>query len=166
VPAKAQWLLQIPKIVEQLRCMDVPVVDRAGCEQLFHVGRRRAIELMHDFDGYQSGNTVLLDRQDLIQRLELLDAGPEVCWERQRKIRLSEQLRTWDRHRTAASVTIPVNAAIAPTLPAGLSFAAGRMTLEFGSVEDLLAKLYALAQAAGEDFDLFRTVVDGSGKRL
>jgi hypothetical protein len=64
VPAKARWLLQIPVILEQLRTLDAPVADRAMCEQIFGVRRRRAIELMHCFGGYQAGNTVLLDRMD------------------------------------------------------------------------------------------------------
>jgi len=163
VPAKSQWLLRIPAIREYLRGMDCPVLDRASCERLFGVRRRRAIELMHFFGGYKAGNTVLLDRQNLIQQLEVLESGPLVEHERQRKARLTEQLDTLHRHRAAASVLIRVPPVPKDSLPGGVGFSAGRMTLEFGSVQDLLAKLYALAQAAAADFDLFRTVVNSSG---
>ena len=41
MPAKAQWLLRVPEILEELRALDVPVVDRAVCERLFRLRRRR-----------------------------------------------------------------------------------------------------------------------------
>lgn len=72
MPAKPQWLLQIPQILEQLRAMDVPVVDRGACEKLFGVRRRQAVDLMHRFGGYQSGNAVLLDRGALIIQLQAI----------------------------------------------------------------------------------------------
>ena len=88
--------------------MEPPVVDRGACEKLFGVGRRQAIELMHGFGGYRSGNAVLLDRA---------------------------------------------------ALPAGVSFGAGRMTVEFSGVEDLLSKLHGLAQRAAAEFDSFCAMV-------
>ena len=57
MPAKAQWLLQIPEIVSLLETFEVPVVDRAIIERLFGLRRRRAIELLHRFGGYQAGRT-------------------------------------------------------------------------------------------------------------
>jgi hypothetical protein len=57
MPAKALWLLQIPEIVALLETFDVPVVDRAVIERLFGLRRRRAIELLHRFGGYQAGRT-------------------------------------------------------------------------------------------------------------
>ena len=67
MPAKAQWLLQIPEIVSLLETFDVPVVDRGTIERLFGLRRRRAIELMHRFGGYQAGRTFLIDRHLLIE---------------------------------------------------------------------------------------------------
>ncbi|MBL8216784.1 MAG: hypothetical protein JNK87_39055 [Bryobacterales bacterium] len=42
------------KVLEEL---DLPVIDRAGIEQIFGVRRRRAIQLMHKFGGYQAART-------------------------------------------------------------------------------------------------------------
>src|SRR4051794_21891919 len=113
MPAKPQWLLQIPAAIAELRAVDVPVVDRAVCERIFGVRRRRAVQLMHRFGGYQSGNTILLDRAALIRRLEELESTSEVGRERQRKARLSEKLDGLHRYRAAASVSIPVVPVIA-----------------------------------------------------
>ncbi len=41
--------------------MKMPVVDRATCERLFQVRRRRAIYLLQGFGGYVAGNTVLIE---------------------------------------------------------------------------------------------------------
>jgi hypothetical protein len=159
MPAKPQWLLHIPEISAQLRAMDVPVVDRSACEKLFGVGRRQAIELMHHFGGYQSGNAVLLDRRALMIQLEVIGGGSDVEKERRRKARLAEKIEDLHRYRAAAAVRIPVVAVPAGELPAGVTFGCGRMIVEFSGVEDLLSKLYALAQRAALEFESFRETV-------
>lgn len=157
--AKPRWLLEIPSILELLEASDAPVLDRAACERLFKVRRRRAIELMQHFGGYRSGNAVLIDRLDLIRRLQDFSAGPQFAQERARKQRLSERLIVLEKHRRAAAVQIPVrpealDASVAD-LPAGVRFEPGKLTVLYTSVEDLLARLYELAQAAANDFDRF-----------
>src|ERR1700740_782536 len=102
--AKSRWLLEIPTMIEQLSALDTPVVDRAVCESLFGVKRRRAIALMQRFGGYQAGNTVLIDRLALIQQLKAVQDEPQVEIERQRKQRLSEHLVKLEKHRRAAAV--------------------------------------------------------------
>lgn len=159
MPAKPQWLLHIPEIVAQLREIDAPVVDRGACEKLFGVGRRRAIDLMHRFGGYQSGNAVLLDRASLIVQLEAIGAGTEVERERRRKARLAEKIDHLLRYRAAAAVRIPVLPIPAGELPAGITFGGGRLIVEFSTVEDLLSKLYGLAQRAAQEFESFRDIV-------
>ena len=67
MPAKPAWLLHIPEIVTMLESFEVPVVDRASIERLFGLRRRRAIELLHHFGGYQAGRTFLIDRRSLIE---------------------------------------------------------------------------------------------------
>ena len=160
MPAKSQWLLDIPGILEGLRALEVPVIDRSGCERIFGVRRRRAIELMHDFGGYQSGNTILLDRLDLIRRLEALAASPAVEQERRRKERLCEKLDGLQRDRTAAAVRISVVPVPLQGLPTRVEFAPGRMTVSFSGVEELLGTLYALAQSAAGNFEAFRAAAE------
>ena len=41
------------------------------------VRRRRAIQLMHTFGGYQTGQALLIDRAELMRQLEALEAGAE-----------------------------------------------------------------------------------------
>ena len=90
MPAKALWLLQIPEIVSLLETFDVPGVDRALIERLFGLRRRRAIELLHRFGGYQAGRTFLIDRRLLIEHLRRLAEGEEFQTESRRKERLGD----------------------------------------------------------------------------
>ncbi len=164
MPAKASWLLQIPEIVAQLEVFDVPVLDRAMVEHLFGLRRRRAIELMHRFGGYQAGRTFLIDRRVLIRNLQRLSEGADFQSECQRKQHLDETLHEFRRIRAGARVKISVAADVMErtmaSLPPAVELGAGQLRVHFSSTEDLLSKLYELSQAAANDFDRFRATVE------
>jgi hypothetical protein len=157
--AKSRWLLQIPDIIDRLGKLHTPVIDRAICEKIFRVKRRRAIALMQGFGGYRTGNTVLIDRAALMEKLHTMLTEPAVEVERQRKRRLSEHLVKLEKHRRAAAVRIPVGPESAhctmSDLPVDVCFEPGKLIVRFNDVEQLLARLYELAQAAANDFDRF-----------
>ena len=164
MPPQTQWLLRLPEIIEALETLDVPVLDRAAVETLFDLRRRRAIELMHSFDGYQAGHAFLLDRVRLIEQLrEMLDA-PEFTREQHRKQRLTGALEKLRKHRLAAQVSLSVAAEALgrkiADLPAGISLSPGLLRVEFQSAEELLEKLFELAQAAANDYQRFQQVVN------
>ncbi len=83
--AKRQCLLGVPEIRQDVAALDAPVVDLAMFERLFHVGWRRAIDLMHVFGACQTGQSLLIDRSELVRQLEALEAGTEFAIERRRK---------------------------------------------------------------------------------
>ncbi len=144
--------------------MSAPVVDRATCERLFSVRRRRAIDLMRGFGGYQAGSAMLLDRLALIERLRRLAVDPEVAFEQQRRQKLSAELERISRCRAAAEVHIPVPADVNDhrmrDLPAGVQLQPGRLIIAFAGAEQLLASLYELAQVAMNDYDAFRETAE------
>jgi hypothetical protein len=164
MPAKPRWLLHIPEILDQLRALQVPVVDRAVCERIFSVGRRRAISLMQCFGGYRSGNAVLVDRLELIAKLEDLWESPDAVSEQKRKTRLADRLESVRRYQKAAAVVIPVSASSdeirLPELPVGIAIESGRLTVEFNRTEELLQRLFEVAKAAANDFEAFQAVVE------
>jgi hypothetical protein len=157
VPAKPAWLLRAPDIIEQLQSLTAPVVDRATCERLFGVKRRRAIDLVQSFGGYRSGNTVLVDRLALMTQLAAIVRTDDYVWESTRKQRLVADLQTSHVNRRAASVMLPVASRAADRtvddLPGGVVFAPGKLVVEFDCPEELFAKLYELAQVAINDYD-------------
>ena len=164
MPLQPQWLLQLPEIIAELAAMDSPVIDRAALERLFGVRRRRAIEMIGGFGGYQVGRTFVVDRQNLIAALEQMRQGGQFRFERHRKEKLTRELERVRRFRAAARVSIPVEKedlqSKAAGLPPGVCLEAGRLTVTFATVEDLLRKLYSLGQAAANDFEAFKTAAE------
>jgi hypothetical protein len=158
---KKTWLLRLTEIREQLTAMDVPVIDRAIFERLFGVRRRRAIQLLHHFGGFQAGRTFLVDRLALLRQLVPLEESAEFALEQQRRQRLTDFLERLRRSRAAAAIIIPVAPAHNGTLlPEGVQLDCGTLRVEFAEVRDLLGKLYAIAQAAAADFEGFRAAAE------
>jgi hypothetical protein len=168
MPAKAHWLLRVPEILEELAALDVPVVDRAVCERLFHLHRRRAIDLIRCFGGYQAGRTFLIDRGKLMAQLQDIRASSDFKMESRRKERLTERLAAIRRLRTGTRVAIPVEPEVMsqrlPDLPAGVGLSPGALHIQFNSSEELLSKLFALAQAIANDYEAFEKRTSGEGK--
>jgi hypothetical protein len=163
MPAKAQWLLRVPEILEELAALDVPVLDRAACERLFRLRRRRAIDLIRGFGGYQAGRTFLVDRPKLVAQLERIRDSPDFKMEWRRKERLADRLDAIRRLQAGARVAIPLEPETLrqrlPDLPPGVGLSPGE------SSEELLRKLFALAQAIANDYEAFekRTSAEPKG---
>jgi hypothetical protein len=159
MPAKAQWLLRIPEILAEVSALDVPVLDRAVCERLFRLRRRRAIDLIRGFGGYQVGRTFLVDRPKLVAQLEQIRDSPNFKMEYRRKERLSEKLDAIRRLQAGARVAIAVEPETLrqrlPDLPAGVTLNPGALHIRFQSPEELLSQLFALAQAIANDYEAF-----------
>jgi hypothetical protein len=150
----------LPDIVEKLRQLEAPVVDRAGVEKVFGVGRRRALQLLHRFGGFQSAQSFLVERQELIRRLEAVLAGEAFAFEQSRRRRLEQELDTARRQRVAAAVQIPAGPAGKGSMPQGLRLMPGRLEVDFNGAEELLGKLFALSQEVAKDFEAFRDCVE------
>jgi hypothetical protein len=162
--APKSWLLRLPEILIELEGLEIPVIDRAVFERIFGVRRRRAIQLMKYFDGYQSAHTCLVDRAALTARLAQLAASPEYVFEHRRRQRVEEAVDRLRKYRIAAAVRLPVRPGARERtmadLPAGLFFQPGVLRVEFASPEDLLGKLFELAKAAANDFETFCAAVE------
>jgi hypothetical protein len=165
MPVRRTWLLRLPEIRQVLGGMEVPVLDRSVFERIFGVRRRRAIQLMHFFGGYESGRALLVDRMVLLQQLEPLEAGAEFVLEQRRRQRLTEALEKVRRFRAAAAVRIEVSPDVETRrlrdLPDGIELQPGSLRVAFGKTEDLLAKLFELSKAAANDFEAFRSAAEG-----
>jgi hypothetical protein len=165
MPAKAQWLLRVPEILAELSALDAPVVDRAVCERLFRLRRRRAIDLIRSFGGYQVGRTFLVDRPRLVAQLEQIRDSPDFKMEWRRKERLTERLDAIRRLQAGARVAIAVEPETLrgglPDLPPGVGLSPGELHIRFQSSEELLSKLFALALAIANDFEAFEKRTSG-----
>jgi hypothetical protein len=165
--AKAEWLLRLLEIRAELEHLDVPVVDRAGIERLFGLRRRRAIELMHQFGGYQAGRTFLVDRARLLEALQSLESREDYSVEKRRRERLGDVVEASREHLIAMRVRIPVRAVAAKAsldrLAPGVLLLPGVLSIEFQRPIELLEKLYWLSQAIAHDFEKFEGLLPGDG---
>jgi len=163
MPAKPQWLLQLPAILDTLDSLPSPVVDRLVIEKVFGVGRRRAILLLHSFGGFRSGQTFFIERQKLINQLQRIREGEEFTGERQRRNRLARDLE--QSHQLSPGRNIGIAAADdvrerqLADLPRGIDLKPGELTVEFSGAEDLLRQLFELSQAILNNYAAFEDLV-------
>ena len=162
MPTQSQWLLRVPEIAWEISQLQFPVVDRAVFEKVFGVRRRRAHQLMHQFGGYQIGRTFLIDRGSLLRELERIQSGEEFGREKMRKKRLSGELEAVRKLAAASKVTVRIKEdifnATLPDLPDGVVLQPGMLTVSFRSPEDLLERLFVLAQVLSNEFDRLSSV--------
>ena len=120
--------------------------------------------MLHRFGGFESGKTFLVDRHVLIENLRRLAAGEEFEREIRRRDRLDHAVDEMRRYQAAARVIIPVPPDVfsrkMADLPAGVALTPGQLQVAFAGTEDLLAKLFELAQAASNDYDRFCAVAE------
>jgi hypothetical protein len=165
MPAKPEWLLRLPEIRAELEHLAAPVVDRSCIEHIFGLRRRRAIELMNQFGGYQAGRTFLLDRARLLEALQSLESREDYSVEKRRRERLRDVVEASREHLISTRVRIPVRAAAARAsldrLAPGVLLMPGMLSIEFRHPIELLEKLYELAQAIRHEFDKFEELLPG-----
>jgi len=165
MPAQPQWLLRLPDIIVELKQLDIPIVDRAMFEKLFGVGRRRAIQLMHHFDGHQVGRTFIIDRRLLLDRLQARRSGAHFDYEQTRRRRVVEELERLRKLSPGRNVRIAVQPEARDhrlaDLPAGIHLKPGELRMEFAGIEDLLRHLFELSQVILNDYHRFAEIVEG-----
>lgn len=161
MPRKSEWFHRIPTILEELRALSCPVIDRRTLEQLLGVSPRQALRILQSLVPFSAGKSLLIDRVALIEKLERLDRQDELQVERRRRDRLDEQLRRARRELAARRVRIPVPSPARPgepdsfPLPAGVQLTPGRLVIEFSDPQDLLRLLLELARAISGDYSRF-----------
>jgi hypothetical protein len=147
--------------------IQIPVIDRAAIERLFGLRRRQAIDLMNRLGGYQAGRTFLIGREQLLCRLDSITAGDEYRWEVARRERLASSIDGIQRTRQNEAVRIPVSpevfASRLHSLEPDVRLRPGRLVIDFSGPEDILRKLFGLAQALANDYASFEAAVS-SGK--
>jgi len=160
--------MHIPEIRALLESSNFPVIDRAMVESLFGLRRRRAIELLHCFGGFQTGQSFLIERLKLIEELKSIEGGIDFSAESRRRQRLSEHLEQVRRWHKAKSVVIEVDRDALPArvkrLGDGVLLQPGNLHIEFSGTEDLLTKLFHLSQAAANDYEAFQAASEGAGQ--
>ncbi len=163
MPRKSEWTHRLSAALEELRDSSSPTVDRAGLEQLLQVSPRQALRIMHRLSPHVAGHCLVIRREELIERLESIGAAAATQAEHRRQAHLADTLRYTRTAQTALQVEIPVaarqQAHLWDALPEGIRLSPGRLEIAFESGEDLLGKLFTLAQTVAGDLDRFYAAV-------
>ena len=166
MPAKPAWYGRLDHILEALRALPRPYVDRATVESLLGVGRRRAQQIMAPCITDHVGSNGLADRDRLMAHLKRLGDGTDVHYEQQRRRKVATVLeRLHQNWTTSPRVLVEAPDTIVnqgfDDLPAGVMVSAGRITVEFASSQEALEKLLALAMAIGNQLEAFDRMTVG-----
>ena len=165
MPDRPTWCGQIDAVVQRLRELPDPWVDRSHLQELLGVGCRRAQQILAPCVVRQVGVNGLADRETVIAHLRRLAAGESVHYEQRRRRRLAERLDALHQERRqtvmVAAPTAIVNQEFAD-LPDGVSVTPGQIQVKFESVTDALQKLLALAMAIRNDELLFEKLATGA----
>lgn len=156
LPRPVEWYQHVPAAIYTLRGLPCPVVDRSCVESIFHLGRRQAIRLMSRFGGYQSGKAYLLDRLDLIQKLEAILDQANFSQDRARRQRVAsmaiELQQNWKaRQKTIQPAPSPIRGFA--DLPHSIILEERRLEIHFATQEELLTHLLSLVQALAQELN-------------
>lgn len=164
MPDKPLWLDRLPSAIQQLEANPEPWIDRPALELLLGVGRRRAQQLLAPIAKRRVGSSVVANRADVIAHLQRLARGEAAYYEERRRKQLWENLsqarREWVEQ---PPVLVEVSQAQVQRLelhdfgglPEGVELAPGTITLRFGSPNEALQKLMALAMAISQNRQAF-----------
>src|ERR1039458_9786530 len=141
MPAIPEWLPRLPEIILSLDMLSTMVLDREIVVHVFHVSRRQAIRLLHEFGARQTARGLAADRMQVLARLRGMLDDYEA--EEQRKARLLADL---EKSRIAAAgrkLRIDVSRYVPEAqdrgvagLPATIPLDGGKLTLQYASPAD------------------------------
>jgi hypothetical protein len=168
MPDKPLWLTRLPAAIEQLAGSPDPWVDRAQLEQLLGIGRRRAQQLLSSVASRNVGASRVALAADVIEQLRRIAAGEGAYYDARRRKQLwdllGRQRQQW-LEQPPVLVNVPestlrqVQLRNLEGLPEGVSLSPGSIQLSFGSPEEALEKLVALAVAISRNRDAFDDLV-------
>jgi hypothetical protein len=165
VPASPTWLRRVPNAIEQLEAWAHDSLTRADLQTLLGVEKARAVQLMHAWGATRRGGRrdLLLAKGAVLRCLKALRRGGRVEQEEQRVERLIGLLQEARVARVRVKVDRAMVSAKLAGLPAGVVVEPRRIVVEFASAKEAVARLFAVAQALGNDWDHFEALVDSDG---
>ena len=170
VPDQPLWLPHIPALLEALRAETAPaLLARSDFEQLFGVRRRRAILLLHRCAASRRGRELVATREAVVAFLEGCrdDDAAERTAARDRQV--GQALAEARRARTLPTIPLPppdrLSAITFAGLPSGIELTSTQLSVTFSSAQDLVEKLFTVAQALANDYETLETTLASAGNR-
>ena len=157
MPSRPRWHARLKEIRAAILALQAPFLDRPAIEKLFGLRPRQANYLMQKMGGgYRIGRATVLDRLELLSRLDRLSGARESAAASSRQARVVEALDQLRHKARPRRIDPPPPPVAGSALPAGARLLGpGELALSFASPEQLLGVVLSLAQSAAGDFAAF-----------
>ena len=159
MPAKPMWLLKIPDAVRQLEKLEREIITRSDVQTLFGVSKSQANNLMLRFGAERTSHLLTIPRSVLLDVLRKRSRSREFQQEEARREKLYGELRQARVSAVRYKVPTEVLSAKLRNLPEGVTVGGTRITVDYTEPKQALQRLYGLAQALGNDYERFETLV-------
>jgi hypothetical protein len=159
MPAAPIWYTRIPDIITVLQKGLWQQISRSTLQRLLGIEARRAQQLMRTMRTHKCGNMVFVERCDLLEWLEALQAGDEVGreWRRREHIETALMEMHLDllarRHQIYTPEQAPaIRAASLEQLADTTVLRPGELQIQFTGMQDLMQQLFQLSRALANDY--------------
>jgi hypothetical protein len=167
MPDHPLWLERIPAVLEFLSGPDAPdVLARGTIEALLAVRRRRAILILHQCQAARRGRDLLATRESVVAFLQSQRHEAALSRERARQQQVAEALGQARRERALPSISLPRQRTTLTLegLPPGIHLTHGHLSVDFTSAQDLVEKLFTVAQAFADDYESLEAALEPDGE--
>jgi len=172
---RAGWEHRLADILNALKAGAGELVGRQEVEQIFGVSRVTAIKILDRFGAKLAANALVLQRSELIDRLQALSRDPTVSFERERHAgtlalvsrdslgellgEAAQRLRnnaTYARGEAAARL----QASRFGDFPAEIDLTPNTLHIQFRGLQDFLMKVGSVVYALQNDLEAIEVFVD------
>jgi len=167
MPDHPFWLERVPAVLDFLAGPDAPdTLDRGAIETLLGVRRRRAILILHACKASRRGRELLAARKAFVAFLKSQSHEAALSRERERQQQVAEALGQARRELAVPRIPLPRQR---PTLtlaglPEGIHLTHGNLSVDFTGAQDLVEKLFTVAQAFADDYESLEAALEPDGE--
>jgi len=157
-----EWIHMIDQALEDLKALDdVTLLGVGDVAALFAVHHSTARRIIKACDLEESvGKQYVVERPRLIQALATFRDRASVACELERRKAFKDALEEMRKTDKAKARKIEERELQSVGLPPGVKANGARLTIDYTSPDDLLAKLLQLARSAALDIDAFEEAVE------
>lgn len=153
MPPQVTWLHKVSEILDTLRAIPHPVIDRRTIERLFDLRPRRTLQWMNRWGAYKIGNLLFVDKERLCSELQVMITGGPAHYAATRKENIEDLLEKAAAERRQARLNTRIRPEIYATTWEKLSEGTEldrnghRLIVNYRDGADLVQKLFEVAQA-------------------
>ncbi len=167
LPSHPSWLERIPELLQTLNSDDAPpLLRRTEVEHLFGVRRRRAIALLHRCHAKGQRGELVAAREAVVAFLEGSRDDEAAARAQAQQQAVAQTLADARRALRLPTIPLPSPEALSALtfagLPPGIHLTRERLSIDFATGQDLVEKLFALAQAFANDYESLEAALAGT----